>query len=251
LLIELHGRGQDATWIEGYLNMRGLAHRNNMFVIAPEGTYDHPNNGTTPATFWNATDGCCNIYGSSIDDVAYLLSLICHTRANYSIDKDRVYIIGLSNGAFMAHRMACDAADFVSAIVSLGGATFKDTTRCNPTRPVSILHIHGTDDKTVSFNGMTTFAPGPVPSAPETFNTWVVKNHCPFSDGANIVRNNFVDFDASVAGAETTAISRPRSSTCKVQLETWFVAGGGHVMALQNGISQKLIDWLFAAPTTR
>ena len=46
----------------------------------------------------------------------------------------------------MAYRMACQSADLIAGIASLAGATFLDPSRCAPSQPVNILHIHGTAD---------------------------------------------------------------------------------------------------------
>ena len=149
LILELHGRGATGPDAEAAWKIGANADANGLFVIAPTGTLDSPPAPETPATFWNATDGCCDKYSSGVDDVAYLRSLICHTMANYSIDPNKVFIIGGSNGGFMAHRMACDASDLVTAIISISGATWNDPARCQPTHPVSVLQIHGTADPIV------------------------------------------------------------------------------------------------------
>jgi len=48
--------------------------------------------------FWNASEACCNFDNNSVDDVAYLQSLISEIQKSYPIDPKRVYLIGHSNG---------------------------------------------------------------------------------------------------------------------------------------------------------
>jgi pimeloyl-ACP methyl ester carboxylesterase len=72
--------------------------------------------------FWSATDACCNLDGLAVDDVAYLRAVIRDVSARHAVDPRRVFIVGHSNGGFMAHRMACEASDLVAAVVSLAGA---------------------------------------------------------------------------------------------------------------------------------
>jgi poly(3-hydroxybutyrate) depolymerase len=41
-------------------------------------------------------------YGSGVDDEGYLISIIDLVSAKYNVDLKRVYLIGHSNGGFMA-----------------------------------------------------------------------------------------------------------------------------------------------------
>ena len=64
--------------------------------------------------------------------VAYLRAIIRDVMARYPVDRRRVFVVGHSNGGFMAYRMACEASDLVTGVVSLAGATWKDPARCRP-----------------------------------------------------------------------------------------------------------------------
>jgi polyhydroxybutyrate depolymerase len=52
----------------------------------------------------------------------------------------------------MAARLGCDLADRVAAIAPVAGG-YRTLPACRPARPVSVLEIHGTDDRTVPYNG--------------------------------------------------------------------------------------------------
>ena len=60
-----------------------------------------------------------------MDDSAYLSALIDQIKGTYAVDARRVYLVGHSNGGYMAYRMACDHADQLTAIVSLAGSTWQ------------------------------------------------------------------------------------------------------------------------------
>ncbi len=95
------------------------------FVYAtPDGTIDGDGN-----RFWNATDACCNFDRRTVDDVAYLSSVIADIQGQLAIDPKRIAVVGHSNGGFMSYRMACERSDLVGAVVSLAGATFADSSR--------------------------------------------------------------------------------------------------------------------------
>ncbi|HOW73868.1 MAG TPA: PHB depolymerase family esterase, partial [Phycisphaerae bacterium] len=143
LIISLHGYSIRAEWMEQVLQFKPLADEYDFLYAYPEGTTD-----SIGAVFWNATDGCCNFYGSTVDDSGYLRRLIDAIKASYNVDPGRVFLFGWSNGGFMCHRMACDHADTIAAIASFAGTTYKNSSACSPSGPVHVLHIHGTADPT-------------------------------------------------------------------------------------------------------
>ena len=77
-------------------------------------------------------------------------------KARRNIDAGRVYSTGQSNGGFMSHRLACDAADMIAATgLSAGSSPWADhETNCQPARPVPILAFHGRRDTLVPYTGM-------------------------------------------------------------------------------------------------
>ena len=89
----------------------------------------------------------------------------------------------MSNGGMLSHRLACDAADLFRAVASVAGTDA--TLQCNPSRPISVLHIHARDDDHVLFGGgagqgafrdaskVTDFV-----SVPETIARWVKRDQC-------------------------------------------------------------------------
>ena len=76
----------------------------------------------------------------------------------------------------MAYRMACESADLIAGIASLAGMTFLDPSRCAPSQPVNILHIHGTADDSIIYLAVAFHVParcrpsssGPGITAPPT-----------------------------------------------------------------------------------
>jgi polyhydroxybutyrate depolymerase len=199
LVILLHGYGVSGLVQDIIFHTSGYADTGGYFFAAPDGTVD-----SQARHFWNATDDCCDYDGSGVDDVGYLKGLIHEIEGAYAIDPKRVYLIGHSNGGYMAHRMACDDAVDVAAIVSVAGATFQDQTKCNPSGPVNVLEIHGDADPDVLYDGST--AAGDVyPGAVETVNDWAAKNGC---------LTPFAKFPACPPGGD---------------VELWTIHGGGHV----------------------
>ena len=126
--------------------MSSLVNSRNFALILPNGTRDREGQ-----RFWNATDLCCGRSDSKPDDVAYLSGLVEEVGERVSIE--RIFAVGLSNGGFMSYRLACESLPGLTAIVVLGGSSFNDPTRCDSARPVSVLHVHGTGDTIIKFEG--------------------------------------------------------------------------------------------------
>jgi polyhydroxybutyrate depolymerase len=224
LFILLHGYGASGVVQDGYFGLSARADRG-FAVVLPDGTLNRDG-----SRFWNATDFCCNFGGADIDDVAYVTSLIDEMEAKVAIDPARVVLIGHSNGGFMSYRMACDRPDRIAGIASLAGTTWKDESRCAGTTAVPVLHMHGTVDETIFYDGAPEY-----PGAEDTVARWRARNGCadPVTDGPSF------DFDRRVADAETTT-----STQCDVTL--WKMSGSTHIPALSDAWKDAIVDWALA-----
>ena len=100
-------------------------------------------------------------------DERYLVALIDALADEFPIDPGRVYVAGFSKGAVMAERMACRHADRIAAAAIVAGAPWIGQA-CAPSRPVSILIIHGTGDSTLRYSGAEKMA-----------DTWRDLDGCP------------------------------------------------------------------------
>ena len=101
LVILLHGYGASGLLQDAYFGLRALQSTHTFLYAYPDGTVDATGN-----RFWNATDACCNFYNLPVDDVAYVTAIIDDVSARYNVDPHQVFLVGHSNGAFMAHRLA-------------------------------------------------------------------------------------------------------------------------------------------------
>jgi len=237
LLISLRGYGANGVIEEQYLRLGSLVESAGILIIAPDGTMD--GNG---ARFWNATPACCNFSGSSVDDVGYIRGLITDIRHDYNVDRQRIYVVGHSNGAFMAHRLACDAAHDIAAIASLAGATFKDAALCTPAEPVSVLDIHGDADTTIRYQGGQIGAP--YPSELETMMHWQVYDQC----APDLVSDPMsLDLDFVLAGSETS-VQRFTNCAAGTGVELWTIHGGGHIPNLSRTFATAVWQWLSDHP---
>lgn len=224
LLLYLHGLGGSGSEALASPELRALAQRHRMVLVAPDGNLDREGR-----RFWNAGGACCNFDGKAVNDVARLEALIYHWTQRPEIDPARVYLVGFSNGGFMAHRLACYMDDRLAAIVSIGGAGRAREEACAPVSTIAVLEIHGDADPIVRYGGgrvLDNRAADPHPSAPETFHDWAERLGCPAQAKE---KKTAVDLDPRLPGAETTIESYADCPHGSVEL--WTVRGGGHQVA--------------------
>lgn len=152
-----------------------------------------------------------------VDDIGFLDALLDRLEADYPVDPTRVFLTGVSNGAMMAYRFACTHAQRVTAVASVAGSMVLND--CTPSRPVSILELHGTADPEVPYQGgeadinvATTFQ---YPSSPALAARWATLDGCAPQPAITIV------------GPLTTANWGGCHAGTTVSLVS--VNGGGHV----------------------
>ena len=109
--------------------------------------------------------------GDPAVDVTFISRLLDRLTSDFRIDKARIFVAGVSSGAMMAYRLACQLSDRIAAIASVAGALLMDY--CTPARPLSVLEMHGTDDSTVPYAGDAFFA-----STALTIQRWVFLDGC-------------------------------------------------------------------------
>ena len=86
------------------------------------------------------------------DDVGFIDKMLGEIKRNLNTDDDRYYLIGISNGAMMAHRLACKL-DQQFAAVALTIGRLQRGYNCTPERAMSIIQINGARDRAVPLDG--------------------------------------------------------------------------------------------------
>jgi polyhydroxybutyrate depolymerase len=224
LVVLLHGYTSNGPRHAAYFGLLAEADKAGFLLAYPDGTRDRLGN-----RFWNATDACCDFFHSGVDDVAYLDAVIDEISARYPVDPARVFVVGHSNGAFMAHRYACDRSTRVAAVVTLAGMQWKDLGRCGGSSPVSVLHVHGRNDSTVNYDGGATPA-GVYPGAIETVGDWAQKDGC---NGSLAATGRRLDLDRTIVGDETVEQAQT-GCPAGIGVALWTIEGGGHVPAFNE-----------------
>jgi polyhydroxybutyrate depolymerase len=147
LVIVFHGGGSNAKGAEKMTGFSALADKKGFMVVYPNGIgriYDK-------YLTWNAGNCCGYALDQKVDDIGFIASLIEKLEKEFPIDPDRIYATGISNGAMMVYRLACELSDKIAAIAPVAGAL--NNKDCFPMSPVSVIAFHGSADQHVLYNG--------------------------------------------------------------------------------------------------
>jgi len=173
LVLLLHGGFGSGTQLEDRSSrMDPIAEEEGFVTVYPWGY----------AATWNAGKCCGLSVFNDVDDVGFLLEVIARLSEQLCIDTARIFVTGMSNGGMMAHRLGCEAASTFAAVAPVAGSLMVDS--CEPSRPVSVLFIMGTDDAHQLWDGGVGCGPSKVPtlSVPDIIATWENANDCSGED---------------------------------------------------------------------
>ena len=140
LVVVLHGGFGSAGQAEQSYGWDELADRHGFLVAYPDGV----------GRSWNAGWCCGAARTQEVDDVAFVRELVAEVSATDGVDPRRVFAAGVSNGGMLAYRVACESPGLLAAIGVVAGTMVCD---CLQPGPVSLLHIHGLEDRSVPFWG--------------------------------------------------------------------------------------------------
>jgi polyhydroxybutyrate depolymerase len=140
LLLVFHGGGGTASNIAEHTGLTPAATPRGYAVVYPDGLNGHWSDGRA------ARDGA--------DDVGFVRLLLDSLRRELAVDSRRIFATGISNGAGMAFRLACDLPGTFAAIAPVAGALPAELeNRCAAVAPVSLLMFQGTDDRLMPYDG--------------------------------------------------------------------------------------------------
>lgn len=182
LVIVLHGAGGSGAVAATQTGFSREADRGGFVVAYPDGT-DQPRPflkalGKPGLLTWNAGRCCGYAMESRVDDVGFLRAMVGEIERGNRIDRKRVYATGISNGAMMAYRLACEASDLVAAVGAVAGVV---VTPCTPRTPVSVIQIHGAADENVPLNGgvgRKSITRTHYPAVAESLKLWTAADGC-------------------------------------------------------------------------
>jgi polyhydroxybutyrate depolymerase len=216
---------------------------------------------------WNAgggRDGTVCVSGDAckrgVDDVAYVRALLADVGRRIEVDPKRVFATGFSNGAALAHRLACDAADLFAAVAPVSGENQAALAACRPSRPVALLVVHGTLDRCWPYAAAPARASPPAATSrsPRPLAGWAARNGCRAepvrttlaarrgvpADGTQVVRHAYVG--CAPAARSSTSRSSATATSGPTAMPTHVPKLLGGTMSRQLDASRAVVDFLVA-----
>ena len=160
------------------------------------------------------------IPGVAIDDVRFLRLMIEATAVRTGTAPGRVAVVGFSNGAVMAGRVACELADTIAAVALVAGSGWQGFEQsCRPAKPVAVMTVAGSSDPIVPYTGGKVADWGAkkrgfVAPVEDFFRFWVRENGCATTD----------------TSGGTTPVSESKGVDCRTgsSVVRYRVNSGGH-----------------------
>jgi polyhydroxybutyrate depolymerase len=236
LVLDFHGFAVNKTWQAAYSGMKERADASGFIAVYPQALFglpDDPEGENRPdGPSWNAGNCCGKAVATGVDDVGFIRTLVERLALEDKIDRTRVYATGLSNGGGMSHRLACEAADMLAAAAPLASPIPFPYTRCQPSRPISVINFLGLTDTVVPYNGR----PG-VHSAAESFSAWRTIDGC----GTGPVEETVVT-GTSRCETDTSCAAGVQNALCSINADA---AGLGHVLYQNPDLVIADVAWEF------
>ena len=217
LVIVMHGYTGSADSIMSYSGMNEVADEEGFVVVYPQGTVDQQGNAFFNVGYEFHAD-------ASVDDLQFIRDLVAHLQDELTLNPDKVFATGMSNGADMSYLLACQASDIFRAVAPIAGVMMKETfDTCSPSRPLPLFEVHGTNDEVSLFNGdmENSGGWGPYPDLPATIAFWVELN------GLTLKQSSYLP---NSAANDSSHIIFDRYWSETQDNEVWFyrVVDGGH-----------------------
>ena len=210
LVFNFHGYGSNANEQMNYGDLRSQADANGFILVHPEALDD-----IVGTSYWNIKGWSESVH----DDVKFTENLINLLMDKYSINAERIYSTGMSNGGFFSFHLACNLSASFAAVASVTGSMTKSTfDSCNPRKPTPVMQIHGSLDFTVPYKGLDTLNMKPIMDVMEY---WKVSNACD-----DYVLSLPGILPGATSWTETYEYSNCLNGTENIHL---YVQGAGHI----------------------
>ncbi len=211
-VIVFHGGGGAAASARTQTRMSAKGAAEGFIIAYPQGS----GGVTGRLRTWNAGTCCGYAMQHRVDEIAFVAALLDDLQQAVAVDPARVYATGISNGGMMAYEVACALAGRIAAIAVVAGE-MTPLERCRPTRPVSILVIHGTADRNLPIDGgvgAKAFAVHEVRSVAAAIDFWRREDTC----------------EGVATSEQRGAVRRSRYRWCAAgsAVEQVVIEGGGH-----------------------
>ncbi len=215
VVLVFHGAMMNAERMVSFCGLNEKADQAGFVAVYPNGT------GWRRFLFFNAGGMAGPLAQIQSDDVKFVAKLLDDLEAQLNVDQKRVYATGISNGGMMCYRLAAELSDRIAAIAPVSGTLAIE--KCEPKRPVPIMHFHGTEDTLVHFRGPDNQSRTFIwyKSVEDTIQIWTKIDGCP--DAAVVTQEPDTVGDGTRVTRRTYGPGRDGA-----EVILFVIEGGGH-----------------------
>ena len=209
LVFNFHGYGSNANEQMNYGDLRSQADANGFILVHPDALDD-----ISGRSYWNMGGWSVSIH----NDLEFIDNLINLLMDKYSINAERIYSTGMSNGGFFSFHLACNLNASFAAIASVTGSMSYETYGdCNARKPTPVLQIHGSIDTVVPYSGIESI----MKPVRDVMDYWKVNNGC-----EDFVLSQPELLPGTTSWTETYLYDNCLNGTQNIHL---YVQGAGHI----------------------
>lgn len=152
-------------------------------------------------------------------DIENFISKLIDTLVfSYKINPHQIYLIGHSNGGMMAYRLACELSTKIAAI-AVSSCTMVYEPISYPSHPISILHIHASNDNRVPLKGGVGRTGVYYPPIGPILQEWA---------------NHQCNFKAQTTSFSTYTLTKWKSCNQNATIELYIIQNGDHAWPIQT-----------------
>lgn len=163
LVLAFHGAGGTGSFMARYSGLEALSDAKGFVSVFPSAARPHRR--------WVLAEEDAG----GPEDLDFVKQALDRSEALACVDTSRVYATGVSNGGGIAARLGCELSFRLAAIAPVAGG-YSTLDACHPARPISVLEMHGTDDRVVPYAGKPPRGAGSVGGF---LAQWTSLDHCP------------------------------------------------------------------------
>lgn len=213
-----HEHTETASSMQTLTGFNDISDKAGFIVIYPEGF----------GMSWNAGTCCGAAVTKNLDETAFIRQILADLRTIVNIDAKRIYATGFSNGAAVSYQLACKMSDIFAAVAPVAGPLFTDP--CRPSRPISVMHVHGLKDDMSPYEGGGDYNTTPVE---DVIHAWVQLDGC--TDSPQVEKENIITLTSYASCKAGTVV------------ELYTIEGGEHAWPANDVMDTSQLIWDFFA----
>ena len=236
LVFVLHGYG--GSFNLDHVGLNGVADKFGFAVCYPQGAKDGRGKPCWNVRYPFQAD-------MKVDDISFMCKLARKLQKEHQLSRKNTFCTGMSNGGEMCYLLAYCEQKVFAAVAPIAGLTMEWMPKAySPTRPIPLMEVHGTEDRTSEWAGdlENKGGWGAYIAVPDAIDYWVKVNGCK--------RVESVALPLKSADSHEVTLHKYLDGKNKTEVWLYEIKGGGHTWGNKD-IDTAAEIWKFFAKFVR